>query len=164
MRLVAVLLAVSLAFAFPARARMGDSVQETTIRYGGPAGSTGQPGALTSTQTFFASGLKIVCGYVNKKVEMITYSRSDRAFIPSEVEAILRTNARKQGWTPSQGFTDGTYHTVGGRIATVTDYKIEIKSAKWVDALAKDKAAADKTAADKAAKAAQDAAATNTAP
>jgi hypothetical protein len=152
MRLIAVLLAVSLAFAFPARARMGDSLEQTIFRYGAPAGGTGQPGALTSTKIFYKDGLKIVCGYVDRKVEMYTVSRTAPAFVPDEVEALLRTNSQHKNWTPSGNYGPGTYHRADGAIAKETGNRLEITTPKWLAALAKDKAAADQAAATKAAK------------
>jgi hypothetical protein len=158
-RFLAIFFTVMLVLGLHARARLGDSMEQTIRRYGQPAGGTSQPGASASTTTFYASGLKIVCGYVANKVEMISYSRDDRDFVPQEIEALLRTNGRKIGWKPSDGFGPGTYTRADGVTATVTGEEVEIRTPVWTAALARDKAAADKAAS---AKAAQGNTATNT--
>lgn len=158
MRLVAVFLAVSLIAIFPARAHLGDSPEQAAFRYGDPVNGVNHPGAQTSIQVFNKDGLTIVCGFVNKKVEMYSISRNDRAFLPPEIEAILRTNGRHINWVPGAGFGPGTYKRADGVTATVTKTEVDIQSPKWTAAVAKDQAAAKA----KAAKAAQAAAAANT--
>jgi hypothetical protein len=133
--------ALTLALGLPARARLGDPVAQTIFRYGDPVSSTGKPGALTSTRTFEASGLTITCGYVNGVVEMESYTRADRAFIPPEIEAFLRTDGRHQNWTPGANFGYGTYTRADGATADVTQTRILISTKKWVAAKAKDAAA-----------------------
>jgi hypothetical protein len=147
----ALLCALILALGLHARARLGDPVAQTIFRYGGPVASTGKPGALTSTRTFEASGLTITCGYVNGVVEMESYTRADRAFIPPEIEAFLRTDGRHQNWTPSANFGYGTYTRADGATADVTETRILISTKKWVAAVAQDAAAAQAAAGKKAA-------------
>ena len=143
MKSVVLFLVVGLACGLSARARMGDSPAQAVFRYGQPVAATGRPGSLTSTQTFEKSGLTIVCGYVKGIVEMEGYTRVDRAFLPPEIEALLRTNGRHQNWTPpGAGFGLGTYRRADGATATVTQTSLVITSPKWLAALAKDKVAA----------------------
>jgi hypothetical protein len=149
----ALLCVLTLALGLHARARLGDGVAETTFRYGDPVTSTGKPGALTSTRTFEASGLTITCGYVNGVVEMESYTRADRAFIPPEIEAFLRTDGRHQNWTPGTNFGYGTYTRADGATADVTETRILISTKKWVAAVAKDAAAAQAASSKKAASA-----------
>ena len=139
-KIAALFLAITLALSLPAAARMGDSFAQTLVRYGQPVAGTGQPGELTSTRTFAVSGLQVTCGYVAGKVEMETITRTDRDFLPAEVEAFLRTNGQKKNWTPPGPYTDGTYNRVDGITATVAGGKIAIQSPKWVDSLARDAA------------------------
>ena len=137
-KIAAPFLAITLAFSLHAAARMGDSYAQTLVRYGQPVDGTGKPGELTSTRTFSISGLQVTCGYVNGEVEMETVTRTDRDFIPAEVEAFLHTNGQKKNWTPGGPFGDGTYKRVDGITATVTGGKIVFLSPKWLDSLAKD--------------------------
>ena len=150
----ALFLSASFACGLSAQARLGDGILETLTRYGQPVATAAQPGALTATRTFQVSGLTVTCGYVKGIVEMESYTRTDRAFMPPEVEALLRTNGRHRNWTPSDSFGPGIYHRTDGATATVTDTQITIATPKWAAALAQDKANADKAAAAKAAKAA----------
>jgi hypothetical protein len=140
----ALFFAISLACGPCVQARMGDSVAETVFRYGQPVASTGQPGALTSTRTFQVSGLTLVCGYIDGVVEMETYTRSDRAFLPTEIEAVLRTEGHHEKWTPGGTYGTGTYHRADNTVATVTDTGITVASPKWTAAVVKDQADAAK--------------------
>jgi hypothetical protein len=144
-RTVATLLAACLLTTAPASARMGDTLAQTVARYGQPGAATGQPGQLTSTRTFAVDGLQVTCGYVAGQVEMETISRTDRDFLPAEVEAFIRTNSQGRSWTPAGPYTDGTFQRADGISATVAGNKIAFQSPKWLDALAKD-ADADKAA------------------
>jgi len=146
-KIAAPFLAITLAFSLHAAARMGDSYAQTLVRYGQPVASSGTPGELTSTRTFSISGLEVTCGYVAGKVEMETVTRSDRDFVPAEIEAFIRTNGQKKNWTPSGPFTDGTFKRADGITATVDGNKITFQSPKWIDSLAQDAATDAKIAA-----------------
>ena len=147
------LFALALA-AGPARALMGDSLAQTLARYGAPVASTGHYGLLTSTRTFTASGLRIICGYLDGKVAMETIVNPDRDFLPAEVEALLRTEGQRKNWTLPDGgstFTDGLYTRADGVTATVTGNQMKVETPAWTQALAKDAATQKEWAAQLAA-------------
>ncbi len=142
MRPLLTALALSLV-ALPASARMGDSLAQTLFRYGQPVAVASQPGLLTSTRTFNASGLQIICGYLNGKVAMETIINPNRDFLPAELEALLRTEGQKKNWTLPNGglaYTDGLYTRVDGTTATVTGNQMKVETPAWTQALAKDAA------------------------
>jgi hypothetical protein len=142
----------------PVSARMGDTLEQALFRYGQPASTQATPGALTSTRTFYTDGLQIVCGFVNNRVEAISFSRSDRAFTSPEVQALVETNSQRKKWNPDA--SGSNYTQADGTKAVVKDNSVTLASAKWLDALAKDEKAAQ---AKKDAEAAQAATETNAA-
>ena len=123
----------------PLVAHMGDTIGQAEQRYGRPVAKTGHTGNLTSTETFNASGMQITCGYVDKHVEAIVFTRGDRAFVAPEVEALLRTNAQHKNWTPDNSGT--AYTRADGAKAELKGTTLAMATPKWLDAMAKDEKA-----------------------